>query len=105
MRLRHRTNLIILAVVTLTMTPLRADSPPSAKTEEKHPVNVCIVSGEHLQAGEIVTYVYKKPGCPDRVLRFCCHKCLAKFKNDPDRYLKKSEQLESAIQSAEKTCK
>jgi len=105
MRLRHHTNLIILTVVTLTIPSLRADSPPVAKTEEKHPVNVCIVSGEHLQAGEIVTFVYKKTGNPDRVLRFCCHKCLAKFKNDPDRYLKKLDQLESANQSADKTGK
>ena len=105
MRLRHHINLIIVAIVALQTPSLRADSPSAAKPEEKQPVKVCIVSGEHLQAGEIVTYIYKKPGCPDRVLRLCCHKCVARFKNDPDRYLKKLDELESGGQHADKTGK
>jgi hypothetical protein len=40
--------------------------------------------------------VYKEEGKPDRTLRFCCRKCLVRFKANPAFYLKKLDQLESA---------
>src|ERR1035437_4609494 len=67
----------LLAFLGLLLTglgALRADDAPAVSTDEKQPINVCIVSGEHLQPGEIVTYVHKEEGKPDRVLRFCCRK-------------------------------
>jgi hypothetical protein len=92
---RRLSALLVLSVVPLTaIGTVRADDEPAVKSNEKQPANICIVSGEHLQPGEIVTYVYKEPGHPDRTLRFCCHKCLARFKADPDRYLKKLDQPE-----------
>jgi hypothetical protein len=87
--------LVLGSVQLVAMGTLRADDTPPAKSTEKLPVNVCIVSGEHLLPGEIVTYVHKAPGQPDRTVRLCCRKCLARFKADPDRYLKKLDQLES----------
>ena len=66
----------------------------------KHPVTVCIVSGEHLRPGEIITYVHKEDGHPDRTIRFCCRKCLARFKADPDRFLRKLDELESGEKNA-----
>lgn len=74
---------------------LHADDALPAKPGDKQPVNVCIVSGEHLQPGDIVTYVYQQDGKPDRTLRFCCRKCLARFKTNPELYLKKLDRLES----------
>ena len=95
----------LLAFLGLLLTglgALRADDAPAVSTDEKQPINVCIVSGEHLQPGEIVTYVHKEEGKPDRVLRFCCRKCLARFKANPALYLKKLDQLESARKERDK---
>ena len=104
MKPRHYFALLILAAFQLTLTnTIRADDDAAVKPDEKHPVNVCIVSGEHLQPGEIVTYVYKQAGQPDRTLRFCCRKCLAMFKADPDRYLKKLNQLETGENDGHRT--
>jgi YHS domain-containing protein len=87
--------LALVAGLLITLGTVRADDTPANKRDEKHPVNVCIVSGEHLLPGEIVTYIYKVEGQPDRTLRFCCRKCLARFKADPERFLKKLDQLET----------
>jgi len=84
------------------LAPLRADDTPAGKAEPKTLVSVCIVSGEHLQPGDIVTYVYKVDGRPDRTIRLCCHKCVARFKADPERFLKKLDQLEAGTKTADK---
>jgi ribosomal protein L24E len=94
--LRLPSQLALLGLLLAGLSALRADDTPAVSTEETQPINVCIVSGEHLQPGEIVTYVHKEEGKPDRVLRFCCRKCLARFKANPAVYLKKLDQLESA---------
>lgn len=79
------TTLFFLTATSLAiLSPLRAADTPVEKTTPKTPVNVCIVSDEHLQPGDIVTYVYKEDGKPDRTLRFCCRKCLARFKANPN---------------------
>ena len=51
--------LIAFAVIQLNVSEtVRAEDTPATSRNEKSLVNVCIVSGEHLQPGEIVTYVY-----------------------------------------------
>lgn len=62
---------------------------------KSHLLHVCIVSGEHLPPGGTVEYVYKKEGQPDRVVRLCCHRCEARFKADPEKYLKKLDEAEA----------
>lgn len=95
--------LFFLAAITLTIfCPLRAADTPEEKTNQITPINVCIVSGEHLQPGDIVTYVHKEDGKPDRTIRFCCRKCLARFKANPEPYLKKLDQLEARKSSSDK---
>jgi hypothetical protein len=94
--------LILVCVHWASTVGLRAENSAPEKTAEKPPVNVCIVSGEHLQPGDIVTYVYQEDGKPDRTVRFCCRKCLARFKADPARYLKKLDQLEAGGKDVEK---
>jgi len=92
---------VILALVCIHLTAIgtaSADDTSAVKPEKKKPIAICIVSGEHLQPGEIVSYVYKEAGHPDRTLRFCCRKCLARFKADPEPYLKKLDQLEAKDQ-------
>jgi len=87
----------LIAVLTATGPAQAADT-----SAQKTPINVCIVSGEHLQPGDIVTYVHKEEGKPDRTLRFCCRKCLARFKANPEPYLKKLDRLESGKPEADK---
>jgi len=87
--------LIVTAIQLIALTPLRADDTSVDKAVPKIQVHVCIVSGEPLQPGDIVTYVYKVDGQPDRTIRLCCRKCLARFKADPERYLKKLDRLET----------
>jgi len=94
--------LFVVAVQLIALAPLRADDTPADNAVQKTQVSVCIVSGEHLQPGDIVTYVYKEDGKPDRTIRLCCHKCVARFKADPERFLKKLDRLEAGIKPADK---
>jgi ribosomal protein L24E len=104
MKLLRFSSLLAFLVVLLTGPDvLRADDTPVVTKDGKQMVNICIVSGEHLQPGEIVTYVHKEEGQPDRTLRFCCRKCLARFKANPAIYLKKLDQLESARKESNET--
>jgi YHS domain-containing protein len=94
--------LILSSAHWLGITSLRAENSAPNNDAEKQPVNVCIVSGEHLQPGDIVSYVYKEEGKPDRTIRFCCKKCLARFKANPERYLQKLDELETRSKKADK---
>ena len=62
---------------------------PSVATAT-YPLDTCVVSGEKLDGdmGKQVDYVYKEDGKPERLVRFCCKDCIAKFKKDPAKYLK-----------------
>jgi hypothetical protein len=91
---------LILLLALAAGRPLVAAGPDDpAKASVPYPLQYCIVSGEHLEAGQIVPYVHHEPGQPDRLLRFCCRKCLARFKADPARYLKK---LDETVAKTEK---
>jgi YHS domain-containing protein len=69
-------------------TPSTVAQASSAATPA-YPLDTCVVSGEKLgEMGAPVDYIYKAEGKPDRLVRFCCTKCVAKFKNDPAKYLK-----------------
>ena len=94
--------LAVFGVLLIGPGALRSDDTPALTKDERQLVNICIVSGEHLQPGEIVTYVHKEEGKPDRTLRFCCRKCLARFKANPALYLKKLDELESARKGSDK---
>jgi hypothetical protein len=48
-----------------------------------------VVSGEDLgDMADSKDYVYQQDGKPDRLVRFCCAKCLSRFEKDPAKYLK-----------------
>ncbi len=81
------------ACVPVKADPTRPAEEPLAQARAQYPLHVCVVSNEHLNPGEVVDYVYKETGRPDRLVRFCCHKCVARFKADPARYLKKLDEL------------
>lgn len=85
--------LFLVTVLTAAAEPAPAGDASLAKARAQYPVQVCVVSGEHLEAGQIVEYVYKEPGKSDRLVRLCCHKCVARFKADPVRFLQKLDDL------------
>jgi len=62
------------------------------KAKAEYPLDTCVVSGEKLETtdmGAPIDYIYKEDGMPDRLVRFCCPKCVKDFKKDPAKYLKK----------------
>lgn len=76
--------------------PFKQEHDPSpheqglAKAPEKgpYPLDTCVVSGEKLGSmGDPV--VLKHEG---REVRLCCAGCVAKFKQDPAKYLKKLDE-------------
>ena len=94
-------------IFALTPLALRAETPAApAKTEPAksaeaenlkkliaaYPLTTCVISGEKLvdggEMGDVVNYVHKEPGKPDRLVRLCCKGCLKDFKKDPAKYLK-----------------
>jgi len=60
-----------------------------------YPLDTCVVSGDKLGGmGGAVDYVYK-----NRLVRFCCTGCIAKFEKDPATYLAK---LDAAVVDKQK---
>lgn len=73
----------------------------SSKLKSDYPLKTCVVSGEELggDMGDPVDYVYHQEGKPDRLVKLCCSKCVARFKKDPAKYLKKLDEAEAAAKS------
>jgi hypothetical protein len=90
--------LIILALTLGTMGAFAAaptaDANWLSKAKADYPLKTCIVSGEELggDMGDAVDYVYHQQGQPDRLIRFCCNKCVAKFEKNPQKYLKEIDE-------------
>lgn len=63
-----------------------ADVPTTAPSVTPYPLNKCVISGEELggDMGKPVVIEYN-----GREIKFCCTSCEAKFKKDPEKYLKK----------------
>ncbi len=92
---------VALLLLATSRAAIAADPAPgvTAKARADYPTPLCVVSGEHLEAGNIVEYVYKQAGKPDRLVRLCCHKCETRFKANPAKYL---EKLDAAAKAAKK---
>ncbi|HVS51628.1 MAG TPA: hypothetical protein VHD62_04675 [Opitutaceae bacterium] len=72
-------------------------NPPAAPTPDNYPLTVCVVSGDKLgEMGRPVEYVYKQPGKPDRIVRFCCKDCIKDFEKEPAKYLQKLDEAAAA---------
>jgi hypothetical protein len=93
---------VVLLIILAPGCPVFAvDQAPEvrAKARADYPTPLCVVSGEHLEAGNIVEFVYKQDGKPDRLVRLCCHKCERRFKASPAKYL---EKLDAAAKAGKK---
>lgn len=70
--------------VTTDIPEAEAAAEPGAKP---YPLKVCIVSGEDLGSmGDAVSIVHE-----GQTIKFCCDKCVPKFKEDPAKYLSQLE--------------
>jgi hypothetical protein len=69
---------------------------PTAEQRAAYPMKTCVVTDDDLdEMGHPVSYVYKQPGKPDRVVLFCCKDCVADFEKDPAQYMKKLDEAEA----------
>ena len=93
MKSLHSTRLVFVLILGVFAAGLvnAADAFDLAKAKASYPLDTCVVSGEPLADGDMgppIDYVYKQDGQPDRLIRFCCTMCVAKFKKSPAKYLK-----------------
>ncbi len=67
-----------------------ADQGWLAKAVADYPLTTCPVSGDKLggSMGPALDYLWRQPGQPDRLVRFCCASCLPDFGKEPAKYLK-----------------
>ena len=74
--------------------PVAPDAAWLAQAQAAYPLKTCVVSDEEFggDMGEAIDYTYKQEGKPDRLVRFCCKKCIKDFNKDPAQYLKKIDE-------------
>lgn len=69
--------------------------PPSgtdtAEATGDYPLKTCVVSGKELGSmGDPIDYKHN-----GQLVRFCCEGCINPFKEDPEKYLAKTEQAKT----------
>jgi YHS domain-containing protein len=69
------------------------DKPAQEETAKAkpYPMTTCFISGEEFDEDdgpEVIVYKGQE-------LKFCCKKCLKKFKSDPDKSMKKFEEAKA----------
>ena len=80
----ERVNIMKTKIVTLIIAGFAACAVSAAEVKP-YPSDVCIVSGNKLGSiGTPVTMIHN-----GQEVKFCCKPCVAKFKKDPEKYLKK----------------
>jgi YHS domain-containing protein len=86
---------LIIAGLTLAATVLvstaRADDTTNAPVKP-YPLKTCVVSGDKIGAmGDPIVIVYK-----GQEVKFCCPDCKPTFLKNPDKYMKKIQDAETA---------
>ncbi len=93
---------LVTAAVLLTCFVASPFLGLAAEKQEKlkpYTLKTCIISGEKLgEMGKPFVYEYK-----DREIKFCCKDCVADFKKDPAKYIKKIEEAEAKQRKAAAT--
>ncbi|MFZ9880328.1 MAG: hypothetical protein ACO3QC_02870 [Phycisphaerales bacterium] len=88
-------SLAALAGAAMTSAPARL----ADMQGDPYPLDTCPVSGEKLGADAVVTVLsgMKDKNLDGTQVKFCCPKCEASFKADPEKYLPKmNESIEKA---------
>ena len=86
---------LLSAAVAMAATEKKTHKRPATRPSTQaavipYPLKTCIVSGEELggDMGDPIVIDYK-----GREIKFCCSSCPKKFYKDPDKYLKKLDEL------------
>ena len=91
--------IIILTAALLGASVLGFAADSKTKTDA-YPLTTCLVSDEKLGGhGDVVTYVHKEAGKPDRAIRLCCDGCIDDFKKEPVKFLAKLDAAEAAAKA------
>jgi hypothetical protein len=94
--------LLCSAAALLLALPVSAQETKKPARDEvaipkDYPLTICVVSDEKLdEMGKPVGIVHSEAGKPDRVVALCCDHCIADFKADPAKYLKKIDEAAAA---------
>jgi len=72
-----------------------------AKAIAAYPLDACVVGGDKLggDMGEPFNFVYRQPGQPDRLVRFCCQACVSDFTANPAKFLKMIDDAAAAAKA------
>jgi len=86
----------MLALVLGMGLSARAADPAASATKpsavKPYPLSVCVVTGDKLTSmGEPVVIEYK-----GQEIKFCCSDCKKDFDKDPEKYLKKMQEMANA---------
>jgi len=76
---------------TLVLVDDKTDRAWLADAREKYPIDTCVVSGERLEdhaESKRLDIIWREPGKPDRLVRFCCKSCRTDFEKDPAKFLR-----------------
>lgn len=79
--------------------PGKADADWLKKARASYPLTTCPVSGSRLDApgmGPSLNYIYREPGKTDRLVVFCCEGCVAAFRKNPEKFLRKIDEAAAA---------
>src|ERR1035438_948567 len=71
---------------TLILVDDKTDKAWLSDARAKYPIDTCVVSGERLDdhaESKRLDIIYREPGKPDRLVRFCCKGCITDFEKDP----------------------
>lgn len=97
--MKIKMTVITLAALLAAGFVVRADE-KAAAPKDTYPLKTCVVSDEDLgDMGDAVKYTYKGADGKDRLVEFCCKKCIKKFQADPEKYLKKLDAAEAAAKA------
>jgi hypothetical protein len=92
-----RSTAVLLLAVTVSAQEKKEPAHHEVAIPKDYPLTTCVVADEKLgEMGKPVGYVHSEAGKPDRVIAFCCEHCIADFKTDPARYLKKLDDAVAA---------
>lgn len=85
---------IVATVAALALAAGVAQADQNAETAQPevkpYPLNVCIVTGAELGSmGDPVVLVHE-----GQEVKFCCSHCTPKFKENPEKYLKKLKEAD-----------
>ncbi|MFM7133743.1 MAG: hypothetical protein ACKO0W_05445 [Planctomycetota bacterium] len=91
MRLSRLLAVAVAALASLAVTP----APAAEFKGDAYPLDVCVVSGEKLgkDAVTVVLADMKDATLNGTEMKFCCEKCVAAFKADPEKFRSKYEEL------------